>query len=166
MEKLGINPILFGFQVLNFIIILILLNYLVFRPLSKILEQRKKKIEAGLAKEGEATTKLAEIEVEKQKKLTVTNDEIGIMMSEAAKKANKIKEDILKEARAEVESLTVKSKERLEAEKEQMIDDARSQIADLAVIAVEKVFKDGGAKEIKEKLNQKAIDKLWQKQKK
>lgn len=166
MEKLGINSTLFGFQILNFTIILLLLNYLVFKPLSKILAVRKKKIEAGLAKEGEAETKLAEIEVEKQKKITATNNEIGVMMSDAAKQANKIKDDILKQARTEVESLTVKSKERLEAEKEQMIEDARSQIADLAVVAVEKVFKDGGAKEIKQKLNQKAVDKLWQKQKK
>lgn len=166
MEKLGINPTLLGFQLLNFLAILLLLNFLVFKPISKILEARRKKIEDVLAKEDEAEQKMSEVEVKKQEMLAETKKEIEVMMSEAAKKANVVKEEILEEARKESKVMMEKSKERFEAEKVQMMDEARGQIANLAVAAVENIFENRGAKEIKQKLNKEAIDKLWQKQKK
>lgn len=164
MEKLGINPTLLAFQLVNFGVIVILLNWLVFKPLSKILKERREKIEAGLAKEGEVDIRLAEIEVERQKKIAETKKEIEKMMSEAAKNAISLKDDILKEAREESEAMMVKTKEKLEAEKEEMVSQAKGQIAALAVSAVEKIFADRGAVDIKKKLNKEAIDKLWQRQ--
>lgn len=164
MEKLGINPTLLAFQLVNFGVIVILLNWLVFKPLSKILKERREKIEAGLAKEGEVDIRLAEIEVERQKKIAETKKEIEEMMSEAAKNAISLKDDILKEAREESEAMMVKTKEKLEAEKEEMVSQAKGQIASLAVSAVEKIFADRGAVDIKKKLNKEAIDKLWQRQ--
>lgn len=164
MEKLGINPTLFAFQILNFSVIVILLDWLIFKPLSKILKERRQKIEAGLAKEGEVDIRLAEIEAERQQKITDTKKEIEKMMSEAAKNANSLKEDILKESREEAEAMMIKTKEKLEAEKDDMVSQAKKEIATLAVSAVEKIFADKDATEIKKKLNKEAIDKLWQKE--
>lgn len=164
MEKLGINPTLLAFQLVNFGVIVILLNWLVFKPLSKILKERREKIEAGLAKEGRVDIRLAEIEVERQKKIAETKKEIVKMMSEAAKDANSLKEDILRESREEAEVMMVKTKEKLKAEKEEMVNEAKKEIATLAVTAVEKIFADKDATEIKKKLNKEAIDKLWQKE--
>jgi F-type H+-transporting ATPase subunit b len=48
MEKLGINLGFFIFQVLNFLVLMVLLYAFAYRPILKMLDDRKKKIAQGL----------------------------------------------------------------------------------------------------------------------
>lgn len=163
MEKLGINPTLLGFQLFNFIIVLALLNFLVLKPLSELMEKRKKKIEAGLAKEGEVDLRLSQIESERSKQLTATRLEIDKMMAEAAKKAVAIKEDVLVGARKEAEAIVSKAHQRIAIERDEVLTSAKNEVAELTIKAVEQLFNDKRSSDtIKKQINQATIDKLWQ----
>jgi len=48
MEKLGIQPIQLLLQAINFLIILLILKKFLYRPILKMLDDRKKKIDEGL----------------------------------------------------------------------------------------------------------------------
>ncbi len=163
MEKLGINPILLGFQLFNFAVVLVLLNFLVLKPLSELMDKRKKKIEAGIAKEGEVDVRLAQIESERNKQLAKTRTEIDQMMADAAKKAVVIKEEVLANARKEADSIVTKAHQRISIEKDEMMATAKNEVAELTIKAVEQLFSDEQSSSvIKKQINQSTIEKLWQ----
>ena len=166
MDKLGVNTTLLGFQIINFIIIVYLLNQLIFKPLAKIIAERKKKIEIGLAKEDEAELQIAGIQIEKEKQLALAKIEIDKLLAEATQKANAIKNELLAGAKIEADDLVSKAKERISTEKNELMVEAKSQIGELVVQAIENIFSQDEAQEIKKMFNQKAIDQLWQTKKK
>jgi F-type H+-transporting ATPase subunit b len=165
MEKLGIDVRLLGFQIFNFLVIILLLNRLVFQPLSKKMDERKKLIEKGLDKEKEADRKLAEIEVEKRKMIASTNKDIDDMMVAATKKAEDFRTQSLENTRKESDILIKRTKDQLAGEKEEMLTKAKEDVVELTMEAVRTVLGDNSSSGIKEALNQKAIEKLWQKDK-
>ena len=163
MEKLGINPSLLGFQILNFAIIMAFLNFLILKPLSELMKKRKQKIEAGLAKEGEIDVRLAAIDADKTRQLSKVKKEIDQMMAEAAQKAIVIKEDVLTNARKEADALMAKARQRMAIEKEEMMAVAKNEVAELTIKAVERLFSDQKSSDIiKKQINQSTIEKLWQ----
>ena len=56
MEKLGIEPILLLTQVINFTILVVVLTKFLYKPILKMLDERKKKIEEGLTLSREMAT--------------------------------------------------------------------------------------------------------------
>ncbi|KKP86344.1 MAG: ATP synthase subunit b, partial [candidate division CPR3 bacterium GW2011_GWE2_35_7] len=79
MEKLGIQPILIIAQIVNFVILLLLLKKFLFKPILKVLDERKKKAEETEELNNEAGKKF--LEATESEKNTI---------SEAKKQADKI----------------------------------------------------------------------------
>lgn len=165
MDKLGIDIRLLGFQIFNFLVIILLLNKLVFQPLSKKMDERKKLIEKGLEKESEADKKLLEIEVEKNRMIDATKTDIDKMMVDAAKKAEVFRAELLENTRKESDALIKRTKEQLAGEKEEMLVKAKEDMVDLTIEAVRTVLGNSDTDTVKDTLNKKAIEKLWQKDK-
>ena len=51
IKQFGINPILLAAQVVNFIVLLFIFKKLLYKPILKVLDERKKKIEERKEKE-------------------------------------------------------------------------------------------------------------------
>ncbi|MDR1259894.1 MAG: F0F1 ATP synthase subunit B [Endomicrobium sp.] len=100
MHKFGLQPSLFLFQIINFLIMMFILKKFLFSPLKKIFNERKYKIEQSLQ----------DIE---NAKIILEN-------------ANKKKYDILQEAKDNSEILTATAKASIKAMKEQSIFDAKN----------------------------------------
>jgi F-type H+-transporting ATPase subunit b len=167
VDKLGINPTLLGYQLINFAIVMMLLNYLIFRPLSELLARRTSKIKAGLDKEGQIDEKLAQIDATSKKQLASTQKEIDKMMAKATAQAAKIKADLISLAKTEAQEIVARSRLQIMAEKSQIMSEAKQEIASLAIKTVEMVLTDSkSASKIKSEINDNLIDKLWQTQKK
>jgi len=165
MEKLGIDIRLLGFQIFNFLIIILLLNKLVFQPLSQKMDERKKLIEKGLGKELEADKKLAEIEIEKQKMIASTQKDIDGMMVDAAKKVENFRTELLENTKKESDALIKRTKDQLAGEKEEMLSKAKEEMVELTMDAVKTVLGENKTSGMIDNLNKKAIEKLWQKDK-
>lgn len=167
MDKLGINPTLLGYQLINFAIVMMLLNYLIFRPLSDLLNRRSQKIKDGLDKEGQIDKKLAEIDVATKKQLESTQKEINQMMAKATTQATKMKADLIATAKAEAQEIVSKARLQVIAQKSQIMSEAKQEIASLAIKTVEMVLTDSqSANKVKSEINDNLIEKLWQTQKK
>ncbi len=104
LDQLGINWRLLLTQGVNFFVLLAVLTIFVYRPLVKMMEERRRKIEFGLKGAEEAERRLNEIEQIKAEKLAEADKTALGIISEAEGEAKKRSQDIVAEShkRAEV----------------------------------------------------------------
>lgn len=113
--EINIGQVLF--QVVNFGVILFVLNKYLYKPVKNMLDQREKKINEGLAA-AERNLK-AENEVEKHKK-----DELA----KARKEAAKILADAKSEAKAQAEAYLDKAKVEAKKEAARILEAAKTSV--------------------------------------
>lgn len=94
-SQLGIGlPALLA-QGFNFLVVLVVLTVFVYKPLAKIVDARRKRIEEGLEHAREADLKLAQI-AEKEKQVLTEADKIALaMIKDAELKAGENARDII-----------------------------------------------------------------------
>ena len=93
MEKLGIQPVQLLAQVFNFLILIILLRKYLYKPILKMLEERRKKIEEGLKSSEQAKKELDEAEKKKAEIISKAKLEASKIMDEAKKAGKKQETD-------------------------------------------------------------------------
>ena len=110
-HQLGINAKLLLSQGVNFFILLAALTILVYRPLVKILNERRAKIESGLARARKAEKRLAEIEELKREKIREGEEQAFNIVKTAEVQASARGDKIVREAEDQAENLLEKAKE-------------------------------------------------------
>ncbi|OGF21090.1 ATP synthase F0 subunit B [Candidatus Falkowbacteria bacterium RIFOXYB2_FULL_38_15] len=154
LQKLGIDWRLLIAQLVNFSILVIILYKLLYKPVLKVLNDRKEKIEQGLkdAKSlGEELERTKELQKREINKAKVEAREI---IENAQDLAEKSGQDIKIKAKNEVEKLITAARTQIIDEKEKMLAEARKEISSLVLDISEKVF----GKLVDAKINQKLID--------
>ena len=139
MAKLGLNLGLLLFQIFNFTILVILLYAWAYKPILRMLDNRKQKIAQGLEDARIASEARANAEQDAAK-----------IIAEAQSKANQVVRDSTERAeaaaleiRAAAEAESTKEREaalaEVQIERDRMLGDLRSQIAALAIAAAQKL---------------------------
>ncbi len=140
MDRLGINLGFFLFQVFNFTIIALVLYAVAYKPIVKMLEERKKKIAQGFEDAQVAAEARANAEQEAQKIIADANTKANEVVREATERA----EAAGREVRAEMDNEVAKAREAALAEtaieRDRMLADMRGQIAALAMAASQKLI--------------------------
>ena len=126
-------------QIVNFTILLLLLRLFLYKPVLKILEERKKKISKSLKDAEEIEKRLAETQMEQEELLGKARTESNQLIAEAKLEAKELSEKTLAEARFVAEEMLAKNGERLKLEREEMISEVKSEIAVLVTTAAAKV---------------------------
>lgn len=160
MDKLGIHLDVILLQMLNFGILLFVLNKFLYKPILTMLEKRKKQI-------AESQKKVQDIDLEHQKAqkkrdevLKDARSEAASMLALAKKEAKKLKEDMLVEARKEGEALKAKLEKDLKSRYEAMSKDLESETVDIAAKMVEKMLAGALSKDEQGKLIDRQLKKL------
>lgn len=148
------------FQIVNFGILIFLLNRFLYRPILKIVEQRNKKIEDSL-KAAEATLKEKE-KINELKKLAVLEAEKeAVKIVEAAKhQADLSGKQILSEAQAEAEAAVTKKMELLADKLSQEEIRLQGRVADLVIKTTRQVLKSSLGKEEQKRIVDRQIKEL------
>lgn len=108
LTNLGINWRLLIAQGVNFLLLVILLTYFLYKPLVKLLNERRVRIEGGLRDADLAEKKLGEIEVLKKEEI-LKGERAALVIIENANKDGQInRANIIK--RAEEDAAEVKAK--------------------------------------------------------
>ena len=144
-ELLGIDPPRLIFQIVNFLILLFLLQRLLFKPVLRLMDQRATKIRESIG------------EAERMQKLA---DEIRQMNEVSVEEAKKRANEIVEGARHMAAQLEASEKERvaheIELSRQRALDDIELQrqraVADVRRVAVDLAI-DAAAKVIEQKLN-------------
>lgn len=143
MEKIlsdfGVQPILLLAQIVNFLVLLFILQKLMYKPILKVLQERKRRIEEGLSNAEEIKRRLEATTEEEAKrileaaregaKIIKESSDIGVqLIAEAKKKAEELYQQILDQAHAQVR-----------ADKEKMMQEVKDELSGIVMIALEKV---------------------------
>jgi F-type H+-transporting ATPase subunit b len=127
------------FQVINFLLLLYLLNRFLFKSVLKLLDERQAKIKKGLEDAETAARDRELARAEREAAVDEARTEAQAMIARANKIAEDSRTEILAEAKAQAEKLTEKARAEIVAEKEKAMAEIRSQVADLALDAAAKL---------------------------
>lgn len=142
MEGIGISLNGLLAQIVNFLILLVLLYSIAYKPLRRMMEERSNRIRQGLEQAEQASRRLAEADEEARRKLEEAQRKGQEILSQAAALGERLKEEARQEARAQAEALIARARGEIELEREQAIRQLRQEFADLAILAAEKVLRE------------------------
>ncbi len=117
MENLGINPIQFGAQLLNIGILLFVLKKFAYKPIIRILEERKNAINDSLKLSDETKAKAEKDTLAHDKLLKEAKIEIQQMRSSAAKEAKNLANQIIKDAKLHAEHIVKEAEKDMDKKK-------------------------------------------------
>ena len=124
---------------LNFIVLLLLLYVFAFGPISRLLEERRARIEQGLRDAEQARRDREAAEAERLAALQEARREASEILARAQKVAQEVRDADIAATKAELERMRERATAEIEAEKQRAIADLRAQVADLALAAAGKV---------------------------
>ena len=138
-ETFGWNPYLFLSQVVSFVIVALILQQFAYKPILKVLEERRKKIADGLANAEKIKKQLAESEKRYQEILTKANADAQRMIDEARASAQALSDKKAQQAISEAEQIIAKAREAARIEREKMFADLKREVGRLVINTTAKV---------------------------
>ena len=119
ISQFGIDWKLFLSQLVNFILILTVLTFFVYKPVIKVLKERNKKVKEGLDKAEEANVRLKEVDqIGKEKIKAAENTSIGIIKA-TEDRAKKLEQELQKKSEANQIQLQKELQENYKKQQEQ-----------------------------------------------
>jgi F-type H+-transporting ATPase subunit b len=140
LEALGINLGMLVSQIFNFTLLAVLLYFVAYKPILKMLDERAARIKKGLEDAEEASRRAAEIEQEFEQQMALARKEGQEIIAQATQMSEKARQDILEKARQESQEQIEKAKDEIARERELAMADLRQQVADLSLTISEKVI--------------------------
>lgn len=155
---LSLDPAVVGFQALNFIVLLAVLNLILYKPLAKLLSEREKKIKDGVENAEKAEASLKEATSIREDMMKTAKVESQTMMDRARKDGEGLKNTIVADAQDQAKKIIDNGHQVIALEKAKTMEDLKAQAVGLIVKTAEKVIRekmDSGkdAKMIEESLN-------------
>jgi F-type H+-transporting ATPase subunit b len=140
MAALGINLGFFLFQVFNFIIVLVVLNMMAYKPVVNALENRKKKIAQSLEDARIAAEARANAEADAREILSKAQAEAAEKVREATQRAETAALDVTAQAENDAAKIRTDAQADATAERDLILSNLRGQIAGLAMAATERLI--------------------------
>lgn len=147
-------------QIINFAILLFLLQKLVYKPLFSLLKQRREKIEEGIKKSAEAEEKLSSLLQVKKRMEEEAEEKRKQVLIEAEKQGQERIKEKMENAEKEREQVLLKAKKEAEELKEKEKEELLRESVDNAFALAEAVLKENIDKEKNKALTQEFLNKL------
>ncbi len=138
-EQFGFNWPLFISQVISFCIVAFALHRFAYKPILKVLEERRETIAESLANAEKIKAELANAQVKAQEILTQAGAQGNKMIEEARQSAAKILEQESQKAIATANDIIAKARQASEAELVRMKAELRKEVGRLVVSTTAKV---------------------------
>jgi len=140
LERLGINPAFLLSQVVNFLILFAGLYFLLWKPILKMFDQRKERIQQGLEDAERAREERERAEAEFDKRLEEAAQERERIIARATDEAQEERKAMLAQAEQDAEKVLIEAGEEAESERERILEDLRGQVAVLAIAAANRLI--------------------------
>ena len=161
----GFTDLEFGltlWTVVLFAIFAFVLTKLGWKPLLAMIEEREKGIHEAVGSAQKANEEAQRLLAQHQELIREAGRQREEIMKRALADAETVKTDLIAQARAESDRMVQKAKEQIEREKKLAIQELRSSVADLAVEAAAKIVQSSLTPEAQKKLVHEFIDNLPQ----
>lgn len=160
LNKFGIQPILLLAQIVNFLIILYVLKKFFYKPIVKMLDERKRKIEESLKNSALIEEKLAATEEKSAAIIETARKNAEDLIGDAKNEAQRIAAVAANEARATTEETMKKALDQISAERHEMQKDLEAHMLDLVAATVKKVLGRSLKETEKKSLTEKSLSQI------
>ena len=129
-------------HMLNFVILAGGLSFLLFKPVSRFLEQRSEKFAEAENKNRESAEENERIRAEYERRIQDADTEISERRKAAEKEWVDISAQYIKEAKEKASAIITAAEQEAEDRKEHILESAQTEIGELVVAATQKLLSD------------------------
>jgi len=140
LEALGINLGYLVSQIFNFTLLAVLLYFVAYKPVMRMLDERSERIKKGLEDAEAASRRAAEMEQEFELRIGEARREGQEIIAQATQMSETARQEILEKSRQEARAQIDKAKEEIERERDLAMAELRQQVAELSLTISEKVI--------------------------
>jgi len=141
LEAFNLNLKSFGFQLITFIIVLLIIKRWVLPPLTKTLEERRQTLEKSLVQAKQTEETLARAEEQAGTILHKTREQADVTIAEAKNQAREVLSKAEVNAQTQAQRILKEAEVQLAQERAKLRDELKVELAGLVTEATEKVLK-------------------------
>ena len=157
-ENLGINWHGLLSQLVSFVLLLTVLILIAYKPITKMLDERSKKIKESMDQSEFIKQQVAKTEQMVQEQLAQARRQGQDLVAQAAQIGERLREEARQQARQDAEAIVVRTRTEIQAEREEAIAKLREEFVDIAIQAAERVINKALDKETHRQLIQEALE--------
>ena len=158
MEGLGINLQTLIAQLINFTILFVLLYFVAYKPLMRMLDGRSGKVKESMEQTEYIKEQAAKAEEEATKRIEEASKEGQKILKQAMEAGEEARLKAQQEAKEEAGALIDKARTEIQHERDEAVEELRKEVADLAIMAAGKVVGRSLDKEAHIKLIDEVLD--------
>ena len=133
VDVFGVDWPHLGAQIISFCIVCVILYRFAYRPILKMLEERRRQIELGLANAEKIKAELARTEAMRQEVMVQANTQATRLIEEARAAAARVQQQETQKAIAAAEQIIVKSREAAAQDYAHMLAELKREVGRLVV---------------------------------
>ncbi|MEG0571109.1 MAG: F0F1 ATP synthase subunit B [Oscillospiraceae bacterium] len=156
----------FIFTIVNTLILFLILKKFLYKPVKKMLEERKKEIDNSYSLAEEKLDNATKMQTEYELRLSTAKQEASTIMKTATSLAQEKSNELVKKAQDKAEIMIENAQKDIEQEKKKAVNQMKNEITDIALMAAEKVAQKELNKQDHQKLIEDFIDNVgdakWQ----
>ena len=151
-------------QVINFLILVAILTKVAYKPLMKILDERRAAIEGSIAEAQKEREEAEEMKAQYKAQLAQARGEAQAIVAKAERTAKESRDAILAEAKREQARLLAATREEIALERQRAVAELRREVVMLSTLAASKVLAENLDAEKNSALVERFIDELDKKE--
>lgn len=140
IAKLGIDWQVLVAQLINFGILIVALSYFVYRPVIRLLDDRRERIRKSMEDAKQIENQRREIDQFRAQQMRKIDQECGKFLEAAKTQAEHAKKEILAGAAKEAEQMLAKARKQTEDERSRLFQEAQEALAGVIVQMTGKIL--------------------------
>jgi F-type H+-transporting ATPase subunit b len=138
--------------VITFLVMVVILKRIAWKPLLKAIDEREDKINRDLKSIQDSRAEMERLKKDYEHRMIEIQDRMQAMLAEAERQGNVSRERIVKAAEEEAHGIAEKTRKQLEGEKDRLVAELRQEIGSLAVEVAEKLMRQTVDKKIQDRV--------------
>ena len=127
-------------QLINFGILLVVLRLFLYKPVLRILDERRTRIEEGLNRAEQAAVQASASQDEARRVIDEARAEGRELVAAAQEAAARLRTELEERARTDANQIVTRARDEIQNERDQAIEQLRREFADLTIAAAEQVI--------------------------
>ncbi len=160
MQKLGIDTSHLIAQLVNFGVVITALVFFLYKPVVRMLDERKKKIAAGLEQAERAKQQMKVADEAARREMAKVRGEASELLIQMRQRQEKEQKRVIEEGRSMIRDEFAQAREEIKKEREQLFEDVKKKTAIISVDIARQILKKEISPASHQKIISEAIKKL------
>lgn len=160
LQKLGIDTSHLIAQLVNFTVVIVALVWFLFKPVVRMLDERKKKIADGLQQAERAQRQMADAGSAAKREMEKVRGEASELLTQMRQRQEKEQKRVIEEGRAKIREEFSQARAEITKEREQLFEDVKKKTAIISVDIARQILKKEISPAAHQKMISEAIKKL------